>query len=113
MKTEKEEQNYKNEMIKLKKFLLLVNTYMNEFYSGLTIPEMIEKLDDQIIIYEYNKELDVEDLKLLCNFIKEDEDIKENKYALSYAASRYFNTYQTGNKQIDEYIFRMHQSVIK
>lgn len=39
---------------------------------------------------------------------KKDEDIKENKYALAYAASKYFNTCKTGNKKVDEYILRMH-----
>ena len=36
------------------------------------------------------------------------EVIKENKYALAYAASKYFNTCKTGNKKVDEYILRMH-----
>lgn len=110
MKTEKEEEEYKDKekMEELKNFLFLVNVYMSEFYAGFTLSEVISKLDDEILVYEYNKELNIEDLKPLCGFIKKDEDIKENKYALAYAASRYLNTYKTGNKKVDEYILRMH-----
>ena len=50
----------------------------------------------------------IKNLKPLCGFIKKDEDIKENKYALAYAAAKYFNTCKTGNKKVDEYILRMH-----
>lgn len=107
MKTEKEEK-YKEKIEELKNFLFLVNIYMSEFYAGFTLLEVISKLDDEILVYEYNKELNIEDLKPLCGFIKKDEDIKENKYAIAYAASKYFNTYKTGNKKVDEYILRMH-----
>ena len=97
MKTEKEEEEYKVKMEELKNFLFLVNVYTSEFYAGFKLSEVISKLDDEILVYEYNKEL-----------IKKDEDIKENKYALAYAAAKYFNTCKTGNKKVDEYILRMH-----
>ena len=107
MKTEKEEEEYKFKMEELKNFLFLVNVYISEFYLGETISDVLSKLDDQILVYEYNKELDIEELKPLCGFIKKDEDIKENKYALAYAASKYFNTFKNGNKKVDNYILRM------
>lgn len=105
MKKEKEE--YKIKMKELKNFLFLVNIYMNEFYAGFTLLEALFKLDDEIFIYEYNKDLNIEDLKELCGFIEKDDDIENNRYALAYAASKYFNTYKTGNKKVDEYILRM------
>lgn len=108
MKTEKEEEEYKVKMEELKNFLFLVNVYTSEFYAGFKLSEVISKLDDEILVYEYNKELNIEDLKPLCGFIKKDEDIKENKYALAYAAAKYFNTCKKGNKKVDEYILRMH-----
>ena len=100
MKTEKEEEEYKVKMEELKNFLFLVNVYTSEFYAGFKLSEVISKLDDEILVYEYNKELNIEDLKPLCGFIKKD--------ALAYAASKYFNTCKTGNKKVDEYILRMH-----
>ena len=113
MKTEKEEEEYKVKMEELKNFLFLVNVYTREFYAGFKLSEVISKLDDEILVYEYNKELNIEDLKPLCGFIKKDEDIKENKYALAYAAAKYFNTSETGNKQVDKYILQMQQKYDK
>ena len=75
MKTEKEEEEYKVKMEELKNFLFLVNVYTSEFYAGFKLSEVISKLDDEILVYEYNKELNIEDLKPLCGFIKKDEDI--------------------------------------
>lgn len=77
MKTEKEEEEYKVKMEELKNFLFLVNVYTSEFYAGFKLSEVISKLDDEILVYEYNKELNIEDLKPLCGFIKKDEDIKK------------------------------------
>ena len=113
MKTEKEEEEYKVKMEELKNFLFLVNVYTSEFYAGFKLSEVISKLDDEILVYEYNKELNIEDLKPLCGFIKKDEDIKENKYARAYAAAKYFNTSETGNKQVDKYILQMQQKYDK
>ena len=45
--------------------------------------------------------------------MKKDEDIENNRYALAYAASKYFNTTETGNKQIDKYILQMQQKYDK
>ena len=73
MKTEKEEEEYKVKMEELKNFLFLVNVYTSEFYAGFKLSEVISKLDDEILVYEYNKELNIEDLKPLCGFIKKGE----------------------------------------
>ena len=44
---------------------------------------------------------------------KKNEDIENNRYALAYAASKYFNTTETGNKQVDKYILQMQQKYDK
>ena len=80
MKTEKEEEEYKVKMEELKNFLFLVNVYTSEFYAGFKLSEVISKLDDEILVYEYNKELNIEDLKPLCGFIKKDLKLNDRNY---------------------------------
>lgn len=92
---------------KLNEFLKLVNFYMERLIMGDKLSDLVSALSDEILVYEYSKFDGCSDLKSHCLNITSDYDIKNNKYALSYAASRFYNTFKTGNKKIDEYILKM------
>lgn len=92
-----------------KNFMSLVNIYTQRLTLGNSVYNLVTNLEEEILIYEYNKIELSNELKALCGFIEKDEDIENNRYALAYAASKYFNTTETGNKQVDKYILQMQQ----
>ncbi len=94
----------------LRDFMSLVTVYLYRLDRGLSIYQLQTNLEEEILIYMYNKEENSEDLKALSGFIEKDEDIEKNRYALAYAISKKFNTRETGNKDIDEYILKMSQN---
>ena len=72
---------------------------------------LISILSNLIIKNEFTKYKEKQQLgkiEEIVNSIQDQYNIKENKYALAYAAAKYFNTRKTGNKKVDEYILRMH-----
>ena len=90
-----------------KNFMSLVNIYTQRLTLGNSVYNLVTNLEEEILIYEYNKIELSNELKALCGFIEKDE------YALAYAASKYFNTTETGNKQVDKYILQMQQKYDK
>ena len=87
--------------------------FMSRLTLGNSVYNLVTNLEEEILIYEYNKIELSNELKALCGFIEKDEDIENNRYALAYAASKYFNTTETGNKQVDKYILQMQQKYDK
>ena len=96
-----------NELEKLKDFLLLVDSYLIKLKKYKNLSYIINMLDDEIFIYNFEKCVNDSDLKNYCISIKNDEDIENNYFALSYAYSKYYNSMSSGNKKIDEYILKM------
>lgn len=91
----------------LKSFLILSNVYYEKLMTGKSVSDIAGELSVKECIYQYNKVLNAEDLKDYVGLIEKDADIENNWYALSYAASKYLNTLNTGHKTVDSYILKM------
>ena len=98
----------KNEpFLKIKQFSKLSGIYYGRLKRGMTVSQLVSQLDTEQFVYECYK--DAKDSYLLdyTGFIENDEDIEENWYALAKAVYDFYQTRQTGNKIIDEYILKM------
>ena len=91
----------------LKEFLILSDVYYQRLKRGMSLSNLVNQLEDEIYIYQYSNATLDEDLKQYSGFIEKAEDIESNYYALSYAASKYFNTKKTDNDKVNEYILLM------
>ena len=90
----------------LKKFILLSNNYYNKLQNGTSLSELIEKLDDEEVIYLNSKDEDFSDLKEFTKF-KEDYEIEDNWYALAKAYVDFYKTKNVDNPIINSYILKM------
>ena len=130
--------NYDSVLLKTKRLILNKGTikdylkvYEYDFKKLMCIDDMIEfeKEDEKKIKSWFNGGINKYFRKLvkahmfdwiiyldndaIGNILTGDEDIENNRYALAYAASKYFNTSETGNKQVDKYILQMQQKYDK
>ena len=93
------EMTYFNDMVVLKNLKITSRIFMMGTFT-------IGRFGVSIFLY-------LSGVLLLRKVIEKDEDIENNRYALAYAASKYFNTTETGNKQVDKYILQMQQKYDK
>ena len=98
----------RNELLqKIKMFSNLSGVYYRRLQRGMTIGQLVSQLDNEEFLFHCGK--DYGDLSLLeyTGFIEKEEDIEENWYALAKAVHDFYNSKETGNKIIDEYILKM------
>ena len=65
-----------------KNFMSLVNIYTQRLTLGNSVYNLVTNLEEEILIYEYNKIELSNELKALCGFIEKDEDIENKRYTL-------------------------------
>lgn len=96
-----------DDLIKLKKFIILSDVYYKRLKRGMSISNLVNQLDTEEYIYRYNKDYNDLELNNYTGFIENDEDVIDNWCALSKAAYEFNNFNETGNKIVDEYILKM------
>lgn len=92
---------------RIRDFSKLSGIYYGRLKRGMTINQLVCQLDNEEFLFNCSKDCNDTGLLDYTGFIEKEEDIEQNWYALAKAAYDFYQTRQTNNKIVDEYILKM------